>query len=89
MDGLESRMDGLENRLTGVETRLDGLDNQVTDIKTQLDRIETSQTEDVISMIITIDKKITARTDRHEHQINILNDRLLTVEADVRKLLLT
>ncbi|MGF7048428.1 hypothetical protein J2T13_002936 [Paenibacillus sp. DS2015] len=31
--------------------------------------------------------RITERTDRHEHQISVLNDRLLAVEADVHKLL--
>lgn len=69
----------LQEELTPIRVRLDA-------IQVQLDRIEQAQTEDVVALLRSIDKKITERTDRHEHQINLLNNRLLAVEADVRKL---
>lgn len=58
-------------------------------IKAQLDRMETAQQEDIVTVLQMIDKKVTTYSERHEHQIRALNDRLFTVEADVRKLLAT
>lgn len=85
-DGLETRFDGVETRIDGLENRIDGMDNKVDGIKQQLDRIERSQTEDVIGLLTIIDEKATKRLERHEHRIDILNERMLHVEADVRQL---
>lgn len=87
LDSLEGRFEGLEGRIDGIEGRFDGIESQLSAMKVQLDRIEQSQSEDVVAMLQLIDKKITERTDRHEHQISLLNDRLFVVEADVHKLL--
>ncbi|WP_213585203.1 hypothetical protein [Paenibacillus sp. J2TS4] len=84
---MESNMTSMESSMTSMENRMTSLETQMSIVGEQLDRMECSQREDVISMLHLVDKKITTRTDRHEHQINVLNDRLLVVEADVRKLL--
>ena len=84
---LEGRLDGLEGRFDGLETRFDSLDGQVSLIQKQLDRMEHAQTEDVMSTLHLIDKKITSRTERQDYQIDALNHRLLVVEGDVRKLM--
>jgi len=86
-DGLEGRFDGLEERFDGLEGRFDGLEGRFDGLQAQLDRMERAQAEDVVALLQVIDKKITERTDRHEYQINLLNDRLFVVEADVQKLL--
>lgn len=72
-------------QLSAMQMRLDSLEGHVSTIQTQLDRIERTQQEDVVALLQTIDKKI-QRIDKHEHQIELLNQRLLSVEADVKML---
>jgi archaellum component FlaC len=83
---LKEELAPITGRLDSLETRFDGLESQVSSIQKQLDRLERTQAEDVVSILQVIDKKLTMRLDRHEHQISVINDRLLAVEADVRKL---
>jgi len=89
MTSMEGRMTSMEGQMTSMEGRMTSMEGQMTHIKDQLDRMEQAQNEDIVSMLQEIDMKITKRTDRHEHQISVLNERLLTVEADVHKLLTT
>lgn len=83
---LKEELAPITDRLNSLETRFDGLESQVSSIQKQLDRLERTQAEDVVSILQVIDKKLTMRLDRHEHQISVINDRLLAVEADLRKL---
>ena len=90
LDGLEGRFDGLEGRFDGLEGRFDGLearmDKQFDDIKQQLDRMEQSQNDDVIAILERIETKAIKRLDQHDSMIELLNERLIHVEADVRSL---
>lgn len=83
---LKEELAPITDRLNSLETRFDGLESQVSSIQKKLDRLERTQAEDVVSILQVIDKKLTMRLDRHEHQISVINDRLLAVEADLRKL---
>ncbi len=83
LDGLEGRFDGLEGRFDGLEARMD---KQFDDIKQQLDRMEQSQNDDVIAILERIETKAIKRLDQHDSMIELLNERLIHVEADVRSL---
>jgi chaperonin cofactor prefoldin len=83
---LKEELAPVTGRLDSLETRFDGLESQVLSIQKQLDRLERTQAGDVVSILQVIDNKLTIRLDRHEHQISVINDRLLAVEADLRKL---
>ncbi|MFD0673354.1 hypothetical protein [Cohnella sp. GCM10027633] len=52
----------------------------------QLDRIEETQNEDVVAILHQINQKVEQRFERTDSQLRVLNDRLFTVEGDVRKL---
>jgi hypothetical protein len=56
------KLDGLEHRMTSMEGQMSSMENQMTSIKGQLDRMERTQTEDVVSMLQIIDKKLVVRT---------------------------
>ncbi len=93
LDGLEVRgaamsdqISGIQGQVSGMQGQISGMQGQLSDMQNQLNRMERAQTEDVVALLQTIDNKITERTDRHEHQINLLNHRLLIVEAEVKKL---
>jgi chromosome segregation ATPase len=98
MESFETRMDGLETRMESFEIRMDGFENrfvsfeasvnhQFSEIRSQLDRMERRQNEDVIGVLRLIDSTLSPRLDQHEHRIELLNERLLNTEADVRKLI--
>ncbi len=90
-DNLEGRFDGLEGRFDGLEARMDQqfaeVNEQLVDIRQQLDRIEQSQNDDVIAILERIETKAVKRLDQHDHRIELLNERLLHVEADLRPLI--
>ena len=86
MENMEGRMENMEGRMENMEGRLENMENQMDTMQTQLDRIECTQNEDVIAVLRQMNQKTTDRFERSDSQMRVLNDRLFTVEADVRKL---
>jgi uncharacterized protein YhaN len=84
LDGLEGRFDGLEGRFDGLERRMD---EQFDEVKQQLNRIERNQEEDVIAILERIENKAIKHLDQHDHQIDLLNNRLLNVEAELKAIM--
>ncbi|MEB3103964.1 hypothetical protein [Ferviditalea candida] len=89
MSSMETQMSSMQKQVSCLEEKVSSIEKQMSSMSEQLDRIERTQTEDVVAMLQMMDKKATARLDRHESQINLLNNRLLAVEADVQKILST
>lgn len=85
LEGIEGRLEGIEGRLEGVEGRLEGVEGTLVSMQQQLDRIEETQNDDVVALLHQIINKV-ERYERTDSQLKVLNDRLFTVEADVRKL---
>ena len=86
LENVETRMENMEGRMENMEGRLENMENQMDTMQTQLDRIECTQNEDVIAVLRQMNQKTTDRFERSDSQMRVLNDRLFTVEADVRKL---
>lgn len=83
---MREQLGRMEDRLEHMEDRLEHMDGRIGRIEIQLDRIEHAQNEDVIAMLHMIDKKVSEPIDQNQRQINVLNTRMLAVEADILKL---
>ncbi|MCC2683688.1 MAG: hypothetical protein K0R75_587 [Paenibacillaceae bacterium] len=91
-DGLEQKFDGLEQKFDSLERKFDGLEQRLESIEHKIDRIESSQVEDVLMLLKLIEQKINeiaAMGTNQDSRIEVLNDRLFKLEADVRKVVAT
>ena len=86
VDKLEDRFDVFEGKFVVLEGKVDKLEGKVDKLSAQLDRMEHTQNEDIVAVLHQINKKTTERFERTDSQMRVLNDRLFTVEAEVRKL---
>jgi chromosome segregation ATPase len=79
------RFENIDEKLEDVNQQFKSIDRQFEGIRTQLDRMEQNQNEDVIGMLKLINGKL-ERVDDHGHRIELLNERVFRLEADVRQL---
>jgi archaellum component FlaC len=92
LDGIEQRFDGLEQKFDSLERKFDSLEQRLESIEQKIDRIEGSQVEDVLMLLKLIEQKINeiaATNSDQDNRIEVLNDRLFKLEADVRKVVAT
>lgn len=80
---MNERLDGVDTQLVGLNERLEDLDKRM---ETRLERIELNQSQDILVLLKLIDDKLTTKSSDQENRIELLNERLFKVEADVRKL---
>lgn len=76
----------LKEEFTPVHARLDKLEGKVDKLSSQLDRMEHTQNEDLVATLHQMNKKTTALFERIDSHMRVLNDRLFTVEANLRLL---
>ncbi|HEY0829450.1 MAG TPA: hypothetical protein VGE40_15220 [Bacilli bacterium] len=98
--GIENRMEGMDNRFQGMENRIDGMDNRIEGMQDQMNRrfdelhrsIEASDRDSInadeilLKHILELKEAVTVKTTTHDHQFNVVNQRLFTLESDVDQL---
>jgi chromosome segregation ATPase len=92
LGGIEKRLDNLELRFDALEHKFDSLEQRLDIIEQKIDRIEGSQVEDVLMLLKLVEQKINeiaAMGTNQDNRIEVLNDRLFKLEADVRKVVAT
>ncbi|SDF27316.1 hypothetical protein [Sporomusa acidovorans] len=87
-DKLETRFDNLETRFDNLETRFDNLEARFDNLETRLDNHELQTQagfQGLTAMVNLLGEKLDA-IPRLEAKLDILNNRLLETETDVRLL---
>lgn len=89
MDNLKEVLrEVLKEELDPILKRMDGIDQRFTVLVNQVNRFEQTQQEHVIGLLNLINRNYSSqKVDQEEHRIDLLNQRLLKTEADVRKLM--
>lgn len=83
---LEGKFSSLEGKVSNLEFNMETVIKQLSSMQNQLDRIEHTQNEDVVAILHQVNQKTADRFERTDSQMRVLNDRLFTAEADIRKL---
>jgi archaellum component FlaC len=89
---LREELGSIGKRLEGLEQKFDGLEKRWESIEQKIDRIEGSQVEDILMLLKLVEQKINeivAKKTDHDRGIDVLNDRLFRLEAEVRKVVAT
>ncbi|WP_027087093.1 hypothetical protein [Cohnella panacarvi] len=83
LEGITANLDG---KVGNLEVNMETVIRQLSAMQNQLDRIEHTQNDDVVAILHQVNQKTADRFERTDNQMRVLNDRLFTVETDIRKL---
>jgi len=83
---LEGETAKLAGKVGNMEVNMETVIRQLSAMQNQMDRIEHTQNDDVVATLHQVNQKTADRFERTDNQMRVLNDRLFTVEADIRKL---